>query len=304
MILRGAIQMDRIIFGDNQFFGINHMSEEKAQAQSEHFKDLSTIINVIDVAYDAGIHAFMFNTHDRVAEICDHFRANPDRYSDLRIYPSLPYAHKYANSVNEKGIVGTLKDVIFPGSSAGEIIGAIARGGKSIIKQDMIETMKLLIDIELRMFRDLNIKAVFLQNIVTDLMLGLGIKEIFIEYSGYIKNKYGVEPAFNSMNMPKLVDFLLDCGIENPIVCSSVNKIGYLMNPDIHSYEETIRTKAFRPMAMSILASGAVSPQNAVDYVVNQKNICSIVFGASSRNHIVQTKEMIEQAWGLNENSA
>jgi len=291
--------MDKIIFGDNQFFGINHMSEEKAQAQSEHFKDIGTIIQVIDTAYDAGIHAFMFNTHDRVAELCDHFRANPDRYADLRLYPSLPYAHKYANSVNEKGIVGTLKDVIFPGSSIGEVFGAIARGGKSIIKQDIIEIMKLLIDIELRMFRGLNIKAVFLQNIVTDLMLGLGIREVFIEFTKYIKDKYGVEPAFNSMNMPKLVDFLLECGIENPIVCSSVNKIGYLMNPDISAYEETIETKPFRPMAMSILASGAVSPREAIDYVVSQKNIRSIVFGASSPAHIIQTKEMIEQSWNL-----
>jgi hypothetical protein len=289
--------MDRIIFGDNQFFGINHMSEDKAQSQSEHFKDISTIIHVIDTAYDAGIHAFMFNTHDRVAEICDHFRANPDRYPELRLYPSLPYAHKYANAVNEKGIVGALKDVIFPGSSAGEIFGAIARGSKSIIKQDMFETMKLLIDIELRMFRDLNVKAVFLQNIITDLMLGLGVKEVFIEFSDYIKNKYKVEPAFNSMNMPRLVDFLLDCGIDNPIVCSSVNKIGYLMNPDIEAYETTIREQPFRPMAMSILASGAVPPREAIEYVVNQENIRSIVFGASSRAHIVQTKNMIEEAW-------
>jgi len=86
--------MDRIIFGDNQFFGINHMSEEKAQAQSERFKDINAIIKVIDTAYDCGIHAFMFNTHDRVARLCDHFRANPDKYSDLRLYPSMPYAHK------------------------------------------------------------------------------------------------------------------------------------------------------------------------------------------------------------------
>ena len=290
--------MDRIIFGDNQFFGINHMSEDKAQAQSEQFKDIETIIKVIDTVYDAGIHAFMFNTHDRVAEICDHFRANPERYSDLRIYPSLPYAHKYANSVNEVGIVGTLKNVIFPGSSVGDVISTIARGGKSIIKQDMIETMKLLIDIELRMFRDLNVRAVFLQNIITDLLLGFGLEEIFIEFSNYIKEKYGVDPAFNSMNMPRLVDFLLGCGIENPIVCSSVNKIGYLMNPDIESYEETISTRQFRPMAMSILASGAVPPQEAIDYVVGQKNMQAIVFGASSRAHIIQTKEMIDKAWG------
>jgi len=37
-----------VIFGDNQFFGINHMSEEKAQAQAERFKDIGAIIKVID----------------------------------------------------------------------------------------------------------------------------------------------------------------------------------------------------------------------------------------------------------------
>ena len=31
--------MDRILFGDNQFFGVNHMSEEKARAQSMKFRD-------------------------------------------------------------------------------------------------------------------------------------------------------------------------------------------------------------------------------------------------------------------------
>ena len=29
--------LDRIIFGDNQFFGINHMSEEKARDLGEKF---------------------------------------------------------------------------------------------------------------------------------------------------------------------------------------------------------------------------------------------------------------------------
>jgi hypothetical protein len=55
----------KLIFGDNQFFGINHMSEEKAQALSELFAALPSIIRVIDDAYDAGIRDFMFTTHDR-----------------------------------------------------------------------------------------------------------------------------------------------------------------------------------------------------------------------------------------------
>jgi len=291
--------MDRIIFGDNQFFGINHFSEEKAQAQSERFKDLNAIIRVIDTAYDCGIHAFMFNTHSRVAEICDHFRANPEKYADLRLYPSTPYAHKYANAVNEKGIIGALNDFMFKGRTAGQVLGTFVRGGKSIINRNMIEVMKILVDTEMKIFRGLNVRAVFLQNIVTDLLLGLGVKDVFVEFAAHITKNYGVEPAFNTMNMPYLVDFLLDCGVANPIVCASINKIGYLMNPSRQAYEEAIRTKPFRPMAMSILASGAVAPADAVQYVAEQKNISSIVFGASSKTHIQETKDLICRYQGI-----
>ncbi|MCJ7609786.1 hypothetical protein MUP00_08995 [Candidatus Bathyarchaeota archaeon] len=287
--------MDKIIFGDNQFFGINHMSEEKAQAQAERFKDTKAIVRVIDAAYECGIHAFMFNTHDRVAEICDHFRANPAKYSDLRLYPSMPYAHKYANAVNEKGIIGALNAFLFSGRTAGQALTTLLRGGRSIINQDMTEVMKLLVDAEMRMFRGLNVRAVFLQNIVTDLLLGLRAKPIFISFASHVQSTYGVDPAFNTMNMPRLVEFLLECGIENPIICSSINKAGYLMHPDRGSYEATIRTKPFRPLAMSILASGAISPDEAVAYVAGLGNIKSVVFGASSPTHILETKRLIEK---------
>jgi len=293
--------VDKIIFGDNQFFGINHMSVEKAQAQAERFKDISAIIRVVDIAYDSGIHAFMFNTHDQVAKLCDHFRSHPDKYADLRLYPSMPYAHKYANAVNGKGMIGALNEFIFADRSPTQVIGTLARGAISIANLDMIGLMKLLIDAEMRMFRDLNVHAIFLQNIVTDLLLGVGVKEVFLEFVSHIREKHGVDPAFNTLNMPRLVDFLLECGIENPIVCSSVNKIGYLMNPDRASYEEAINSKPFRPMAMSILASGALAPREAIEYVASQRNIRSIVFGASSKAHIQETKEMIcrYEGWGV-----
>ncbi len=289
------MELDRIIFGDNQFFGINHMSEDKAQAQAQKFKDVSEIIKVIDTAYDCGIHAFMLNTHDKVAQICDHFRANPEKYADLRLYPSMPYAHKYANAVNEKGMAGAIHHMLLSGSTAKQYVMTVKRGASAVVKKDAVGMMKLLIDAEMKMFRGLNVKVIFLQNIVTDLLFGLGFKDLFREYSIYIKDKYNAESGFVTLNLPGLVDFLLDCGIENPIVCSGINKIGYLMNSNRASYEHTIMTKPFRPMAMSILASGAVPPAEAVEYISNQKNIRSIVFGASSRNHIEETKLMIEQ---------
>lgn len=286
--------LDRIIFGDNQFFGINHMSEEKAQALSEKFKDLQSIIDVIDIAYDAGIRAFMLNTNERAMEICNYLRDNASRYSEMRLYPSMPYAHKYANAVAEKGIFGAVKDSIIADSSAGDIFKMLTKGGASLFEKDMIKVMQLLVDIEMKMFRDLDVRVVFLQNIVTDLLLGFGIKPIFIEFYNYIKDRYGVQPGFVTMNMPALVEFLQSCGIEEPVVCSAINKAGYFMNPDVHAYETTLKHNKFHPIAMSILASGAVKPKEAVQYICDQPQIESIVFGASSRPHIVETKRLID----------
>ena len=35
--------MDRLLFGDNQFFGVNHMSEAKAREQAMRFQSLDAI---------------------------------------------------------------------------------------------------------------------------------------------------------------------------------------------------------------------------------------------------------------------
>lgn len=287
--------LDRIIFGDNQFFGINHMSEEKAQALAEKFWDLRAITDVIDIAYECGIRAFMLNTNERAKEICDYLRNNATRYPEIRLYPSMPYAHKYADAVAEKGIFGAIKSTLLEDNTAAGAISMIARGGSTLFDKDVLKVMRLLVDMEMKTFRDLDVRVVFLQNIVTDLLLGFRIKEVFVGFYEHIREKYNVEPGFVTMNLPMLVDFLLECGIENPIVCSAINKAGYFMNPDMEAYENTIKQKPFRPIAMSILASGAVKPDDAVRYVCDQTAIQSIVFGASSRNHIAETKALIEE---------
>ena len=165
--------LDRIILGDNQFFGINHMSEAKADALMEKFRSLKAITDVLDIAYAAGIRAFMLNTNERAREICDYIRQHPEKYKDMVFYPSMPYAHKYAQIVAEKGIFGALNDIILSDSSAMEIMSMVTRGGLSLFERDMIKVMQILVDIEMKIFKGLKIKVIFLQNIVTDLLLGL-----------------------------------------------------------------------------------------------------------------------------------
>jgi hypothetical protein len=283
--------MERILFGDNQFFGVNHMSEEKARAQAMRFQRIESIIEVLDVAYAEGIRVFMCTTHERIAEVCDHVRAHPEKYRDFEFYPCMPYAHKYANAVTEHGMIDALKKFL-PDQGA---IGALFKGGMSVARKDVEGIAQLLIDAEMKMFAGLRTPVIFLQNVVTDLLLGLGLKESFRIFANHVREKYQAEPGFITMNTPALLDVLEELGIDNPIICSNINKIGFRMCGGIEAYEEVIRTRRFRPVAMSVLASGAISPEEAVDYVCKQPRIESIVFGASSRGNIRQTKQLIDK---------
>ena len=55
----------------------------------------------------------------------------------------------------------------------------IGKGASFVFTKDAMKLMEMLIDVEYKMFRDLNVKVFFLQNIITDLMLGYNIREVF-----------------------------------------------------------------------------------------------------------------------------
>ncbi len=282
--------MDRILFGDNQFFAVNHLSDEKARAQSIQFRKNEAIITVLDSAVDLGIKTFMCTTHDRIAGICDHIRDHPEKYKGFKIFPCMPYAHKYANAVTELGIVGALKEYL-----PGNIFSTIAKGGIAYAKKDFIAMMELLIDAEMKMFKGIDTPVIFIQNVLTDLILGLGMKELFIAYHHYITKKYHAEPGYITMNLPLLLNVLEESGIKNPIICSSINKIGFRMSGGIELYERTLAGRKFRPIAMQVLAAGAIKPEEAFEYVCRKPQIESILFGASSREHIKHSIEIIQK---------
>ena len=284
--------MDRVLFGDNQFFGVNHMSEEKARAQQLRFQDLNAVTDVLDAAYKAGIRTFMCTTHDRVAQICDYFRAHAEKYTDYQFYPCMPYAHKYANAVTEHGMLEALR-LFLPQDGA---ISAMMKGGLALANKDVATIMQLLIDAEMKMFSGLRTPVIFIQNVITDLLLGLGFDECFRVFHDHVRAKYNAQPGYITMNLPRLLDALERLGIDNPIVCANINKIGFRMSGGIAQYEMAIAQRRFRPIAMSVLASGAISPREAIAYVCSQPKIESIVFGASTRANIVQTKALIDEA--------
>jgi len=285
--------MDKILFGDNQFFAVNHMSEEKARAQALKFKDSESIIRVLDSAYDAGVTTFMCTTHDRIADICDHMRSDKERYKNFKFFPCMPYAHKYADAITELGMMGALQSFL----QGSNIFTLLLQGGMAAAKLDAVEIMKMLVDMEMKMFKDLQTPVIFMQNVMVDLLLGMGYKQILKEYELYINKRYGADAGFITMNLPMLVNVLEEVGVKDPIVCSNINKIGFRMCGGIDEYRRILKEKKIRAIAMSVFASGAIPPKEAIEFVCNIDGVQSIVFGASSRGNIQNTKELIESYW-------
>ncbi len=285
--------MDRLLFGDNQFFGVNHMSEEKARAQAIRFQDIEAIQAVLDDAYDEGITTFMCTTHDRIAQVADHVRANPDRYPNQKFFPGMPYAHKYANAMTEDGPIGAIRRFL-PDDG---FLDAAMRGGRSLAKKDIEGVTTLLIDAEMKMFDGLSTPVIFLQNVVVDLLLGMGFYEAFAIFAQHVRKRYQAEPGFITMNAPMLLDALDTVGIVNPIVSSNINKLGFRMSGGVAGYLEALEKRPFRAIAMSVFASGAIPASEAIEWVCAQPNIESIVFGASSRANIASTRRLVAQYW-------
>jgi hypothetical protein len=282
--------MDKVLFGDNQFFAVSHMSDEKSREQAIRFKDDASIIRVLDQAREVGINTFMCTTHDRISNLCDHIRKNPEKYSGFKIYPCMPYAHKYANAVTEYGYIGTIKKFV-----PGNLFGSFAKGGLAYIRKDFISLMELLVDAEMKMFKGIDTPVIFIQNVLVDLILGLKMLEVFREFDLYIRRKYNAEPGYITMNMPAMYDALDSVGIVNPIICTSINKIGFRMSGGKRIYEKYLAEKKFRPIAMQVLAAGALRPKEAIEYLGGFPRIESVLFGASSKIHIQETKDLIEK---------
>lgn len=285
-------RLDRILFGDNQFFGINHMSEEKARQQAMRFQHAEAVVEVLQAALAAGVGGFMCTTHERIAEIAGLVRANPAAWQGFRFLPGMPYAHKYANAVTEHGYVEALRRLL----PAEGLLDAMLRGGKALLGRDVESLITLLVDAEMKMFDGLETPVIFLQNIVTDLVLGLGYVDAFAIFSAHVKRRYGAEPGFITMNLPKLLDALAAAGIERPIVCANYNKLAFRMSGGIAGYRTALDRRPARVIAMSVFASGAIPAREAIDWITSEPHVESILFGASSRTNIEASVALIRAA--------
>ena len=67
-------------------------------------------------------------------------------------------------------------------------------------------------------------------------------------------------PGFITMNLPALLDVLERQGIDNPIVCANINKIGFRMSGGMDAYKDALQNRRCRVVAHVGCSPRAPSP--------------------------------------------
>ena len=270
----------KIILGDNQFFGVNHFDLKKGEKTKLKFDTTTKIEAFINDSLEIGLDGFMINSNEKGYQI-----VNASKFGSAKeIHYSIPYPHKYASMVNENGMMSLFKHIIKNTSFIKNLIGGI----KLVATQNLKSITPLALNLEVPK----NLRKgsyIYMQNIITDLLMGMGRGDILIEFIKSV-SKMGYKPGIITLN-PIMFDKLLkneqDANwLEDLVVCFNINKEGFNVFPTLDSVEKFIESRPkYKLMGMSVFASGAANIPASINYI-KKLNLDYIVFGTSRIENI------------------
>jgi hypothetical protein len=278
----------QLILGHNQFIGISHISEEKSREKERQFSKVENIYRVVENASDLGYKYMIIETHPKMLEFINYYEKN--QTFDMDFFLQVPYVQGYIQKINEKGIQGFALDTI---KRSGFIkTGHIAlKGALGFLMNDYSSIAYSILKLEISPFTKVNIKAVMLHNVMTDLFLSLEAKDAFADYISNI-TKLGLNYGFVTVNFPLLTKRLKEWEINSPLIMTPVNPRGFDMNPSINIVSDALRQHKGDIIAMNILGGGAFPLQESKTFLDSFDNIKYCVIGASSTNHLKENKEI------------
>jgi len=286
-------KIDPIVLGHNQFFGVNHLSQDAARSRVEKFSQMKNIGDIIKYSLDNNVKGMMLSTHPKAKDILDYLKSE-GLSDEINFYPMLPYAQGYVRKANEKGVMGLFNE-IFGSVSTSKKLKILFKGGMGALQQDVGKLLSTLVDVELIPFNDLNVKAVFFHNVFADLALAMDGEEIFGTYIDHVKDEYDAIPAFGTFNFARMVMKFEEWGFKKPLIMASFNKVGFQMNPSKEECERVLKEYNVDVMAMSTLAAGYLKPKEAYEYLGSLPNIKSVVVGVSTKEHADETFGLIRK---------
>lgn len=276
----------KIILGDNQFFGVNHFDLEKGAESKRLFDSTDKITAFLKEALNIGMDGFMINSNDDGFKII-----SQESFKSIKeIHYSIPYAHKYANMVNEEGMMSLFSHVMKNTSMISNITGGL----KLIAQRDIKHLIPLAVDLEVPKQLPKG-SYVYLQNIITDLVMGLGRHDLLAQFITSVQKK-GYKPGIVTLNPIMLNEALLKQEVDTSdmIMCFNINDAGFNVFPNKSEVESFAKAShPFKKMGMSIFSSGAGNIPQSIKYI-KSLNLDYAVFGTSKMTNLQKNIEAFD----------
>ena len=288
-----APELDRLLLGDNPLIGVDHLSQERARERQARL-DSGKVVEVIETALDSGAGGFLFSTHPIIYDALKEMKRKNTR-REFGLYPLLPYAQTYVRIATEKGMLGLAQEILSKLSWKGK--ARVVTAGLSLATANPSAILEAYVDSELDILLHnvppgANLKCVLLHEVITDLAASLRSTEIIQSYADHIRDTYHVRPGFATRNLVRFLTFAKETklNLNEIVILTPFNKVGFQMNPTREACEAAIEeSRPSNIIAMSILASGYLSLEEAAKYVQSLKAIKSYVVGVSTKRHAQDT---------------
>ena len=274
----------KILLGDNQFFGINHSDLNKANKTLRLFSSKEKINDFIENCLDLGLDGFMINSNQIGYRVARDF--NYIDHDNKECHYSIPYPHKYAAMVNESGML-SLVSFILKNIRINDFYNLL----RFLLSKNIIFLLPILVKLEIPSTLPKG-SVIYLQNVVSDLLMGLeGGPKIIEAYINTVE-KFGYTAGIITLNPSHFRRKFKDTiGKRNLYLCFNMNKEGFNVFPSVNTVKEEIEymkvDTAWKLMAMSIFSSGfrGVNIHENIEFI-KTLNLDYVVFGSSKLDNI------------------
>lgn len=269
--------MPDIVFGDNHFFGINHLSISKADEYKAQFSSDNALIQTFDSLARNGVQEQMISAHATAGHVC---RIALDTHPTLKIHPVIPYAHAINDSAASQGVSRTAIQLLRPSflDAIKSAVRLILPGSNVSIPRSSIARF---IGNQLETFGEIpesNRGVLFMSNVFTDALIGLGAWEWFehldrlCQSLGYTAGVITYNPAafLNRKNL-------------QVSLCINYNHQGFLNNIAESDFNRLI--SQYPVWAMGVFGSGAYT-ENDVVADLRKRAFEKVVFASSKEERL------------------
>ena len=274
--------MKEFLLGDNPFIGVSHLAQVKARESRE--LGLENLVKVVIAAYESGATGFTFSTHLTNLKILKTLSdVRRDILNGMNFYPLVPYGMSYVRRSNKAGVPGLGLEVL---RNALRSIHRINMLAKACFEMDPSILLSIQLENDLRPYMKLlqreRIKAALLHEVLTEVIVAHEAVELYDKICEYFKDVLGLSLGLETRNICKLREFIEEHFVEVPYIMTPLNKLGYQMTPNKLEAEKCIHelSKKSRIIAINVLASGAITLNEAIDYL-RKFNIYGVAIGTS-----------------------